>query len=1008
MPDPSRPIDDIVRMLNQIQAINNFDIFLRAKPGLVQAVTDLKTYLTNQESQINNLTATINQDQVTIGNLTTQNNSLQQDAVAKQKIIDDLTARLAAATAAPIAKPLDLANAFKSVVDQIQQQARQQAADAATTITNAQVEIKALVGLQGADTVMVLPTPAAPLDPNQLSTFRVSFGAIPLAPRPAAPPGPAAAPRPAAGPARGPERAATAPKTIEEDPRVVEYREKRSDDGGRARPDLWLKGLQQFMTLKQAAARARRRSAARFAATDQWIQIGPAPLRIDTAPPRDPTDASFQGQGPDSGEVTDIAIDPSGSEDETIYIATNDGGIWKSADGGANWDAKTDGMPSLSMGAVALDPGDPSTVYAGTGNLFDGGAQFTKGVGVYKSTDGGDHWTVQGGSVFTNFGPNQANLGINRIVLPAPGVLLVATNAGLFRSVDGAQNFGANDPAYDDGNPILNGFVTGLILDSGAAPDADHVTVYACIKGNGILKSSDSGRTFPENLFANPGAPAAFDNVVLTQSVLPDNQTMYASVQQGSTYVGLFKSTDGGQSWMSMPDAKNRANEDGSQVDQTSYDLTVAVDPQDPNRVFIGFQQLHRSTNGGNTFPNPPCSNPFVHWDHHAIVFSPRSHWGDAGPPTTFYVGTDGGIAKNTDGGGPSWTNLNEGVASNLFVGIDIGRGSTANNAYTFGGMQDTGVAGHRPGDAGNDWHQAIDGDGGPVAVDPANPQIVYGNDNSNLIKSTDGGTTWLRSWANEIGAGLPASVSRLTVDPGNSQRIYAAAQGGSGPALFQSTDGGASFAQTQTFAAPITSIAVDPNNSDRLWVALSDGSVHLTTNATSGATAWDAVPFNASTGVTGRAAESIAVDPNDSNRAVVVYSGFVSGGGSTPRVFLSANGGQDWTDISGNIPDLPLHAVAIDPKTSPSTIIVGSDAGVLFTTDDGANWQVLGTGLPTVDCLSLCLDSSVDPPLLRAGTYGRSVWELQPGAAPVAARRTARSRPTKKRKAPARQPRRR
>ena len=119
----------------------------------------------------------------------------------------------------------------------------------------------------------------------------------------------------------------------------------------------------------------------------QWTQIGPAPLEIDA-------EQNYQGAGPDSGMITDIAIDPRGTTDQTIYIATENGGIWKTLDGGTTWKPKTDYMPSNSMGAVALDPGDPSIVYAGTGYFIPQG--LFKGVGLYKSTDGGDSWTAIG------------------------------------------------------------------------------------------------------------------------------------------------------------------------------------------------------------------------------------------------------------------------------------------------------------------------------------------------------------------------------------------------------------------------------------------------------------------------------------------------------------------------------------------------------------------------------------------------------------------------------------
>src|SRR5712692_6876351 len=133
------------------------------------------------------------------------------------------------------------------------------------------------------------------------------------------------------------------------------------DSTGQVRPDLWQQGVEQLQRMSVAPSVP---LAPGGLVDGQWTQIGPAPLRIDH-------EQNFQGQGPDSGEVVDIAIDPRNTTDQVIYIATNDGGIWKSTDGGTSWAPKTDFMPSLSMGAVALDPANPSIVYAGTGNLFD-------------------------------------------------------------------------------------------------------------------------------------------------------------------------------------------------------------------------------------------------------------------------------------------------------------------------------------------------------------------------------------------------------------------------------------------------------------------------------------------------------------------------------------------------------------------------------------------------------------------------------------------------------------
>jgi photosystem II stability/assembly factor-like uncharacterized protein len=554
----------------------------------------------------------------------------------------------------------------------------------------------------------------------------------------------------------------------------------------------------------------------------QWRQVGPAPIRIDP----DPVDPLkqfrlFEGTGPSAGEVTDIAIDPQGTTDQIIYIATNDGGIWKSTDGGATWNPKTDGMPTLSMGAVAIDPTNSSIVYAGTGNLFDGGLVFTKGIGVYKSTDAGETWAIVGGSVLSG-------KSITHIVLPSSNVLLVATNAGLFRSVDGGVSFGNNAPQFNNSAPVLNGSISSLNLDT-----ASPTTVYVGLRGSGLFVSTDAGATFPTNLLANPGGPTgSFDFIAFSQSVSPDNKTMFASIADPTvtpSYKGLFKSTDRGSTWTVMPDAAARAAENGGLA--PNYDVTVGVDPQDANRVYIGFQEVYRSTNGGTNFGTPAISHSQTHFDQHALVFSPPPHL--SGAPTKFYVGTDGGISTTPDGGG-TWTNLNEGVATSLFRGIDIGRGNPANNQFTIGGTQDCGTIEHQSGFTGADWHLAIDGDGGHVAVDPSNPLRVYGVDNGQFIVTTDGGTTW------STPKPLPVTTPPLSgvlgfltaIDPNSTANVYVS-EGTNigfspGPRLFKSTNSGVSFSLLQSFPADITALAIAPSNSNVVWVGLANGSAQI------------------------------------------------------------------------------------------------------------------------------------------------------------------------------------
>ena len=744
-----------------------------------------------------------------------------------------------------------------------------------------------------------------------------------------------------------------------------------STPDGSPSAELWRQGLMQYFLFDVDASIL-------------WKSVGPAPLTIEA-------EQNYQGKGPDSGEVTDIAIDPDGSADQVIYIATNDGGIWKTVDGGKTWNTTMDDLLGLSMGAVAIDASSPPNarvVYAGTGNMYDGGWEFTKGVGVYRSPDGGATWSIVDGGPF---GTIFAGLYITAIMVLATDTLLVASNSGLYRSVDGGQNFGSNSPSFDNRRPVINGLITCLLRDP-----TNPNTVYAGLHGTGVMKSTDGGASFPTNLF-NPanGAPVPpIGNVEVAQAEKAP-QLLYASVQNGrnpnATYVGLYQSTDGGQHWTLLPSLSQVANGDG--FSQTDYDLTVGVDPvvtvtggSPSGPIYVGFQELWRSKDGGQTFQGPPaCTYGQTHWDIHVLALSPKSN--RSGSAAAIYLGTDGGIYKSSDGG-HTWVAINGNIGSNLFLGIDIGKG-TGNNAYTYGGCQDTGNVGHWPTDNDPSWHLGIDGDGKLVAVDPSDPKTVYGFDDAALYKSTDAGATWtpnqsLPSPSNDWTRALALELNGA--DP--TQRIVYV---GVVQTLYKSTDAGTNF--TSVFSLPggagITAVATTQADSNCIWVGGSNGTVHYSADA---GAAWDQGSLPAQTGVA-VAVTSIAIDANNPARVAVAYGGQsgIRPRYRTQRIFLSTDNGATWNDVSGtdgdgpqgNLPDLPLHSVVFDTSVNPSALVVAGDAGVMrcenFNVGAGgvtAKWRAYGVGLPTVSCSSLAIDNSVNPPVLRVGTYGRSCFE--------------------------------
>lgn len=714
----------------------------------------------------------------------------------------------------------------------------------------------------------------------------------------------------------------------------------------------------------------------------QWNQIGPAPLQIDQ-------NQNYQGVGPDSGQIVDIAIDPRNTDDQVIFVATNDGGIWKTTDGGSTWATTTDFLDSLSMGAVTLDAANKSIVYAGTGNDFNNG--FVKAIGVYISTDDGGSWSLTAGS------SSLTGRNIIRMVSPAANTLVVATSQGLFRSTNGGGNFTQVVPT----GVASGSYISDLHLDTG-----DPSIVYAAVYGVGIFASTDGGATFPTNLWTNAnGAPTAGVKFIsFAQGTQPNNAVFWASVQTAS--YGMYRSMDFGGTWHNIPGADGPAAADGGC--QCGYDQTIGSDPNNGNILYIGFQQLYKSTNAlDTTASNVSFSNVTanqVHWDHHAIAFGQQP-----ASPTAVFVGEDGGIAMTTNGGS-NWTNINgsaggtNALATNLFRGIGIGVGSSTNRQYTYGGTQDTGTIEFTPSFTAQTWHLGIDGDGGTVAVDPCDPTHAIGQDDACFIETTNAGGNWSEPSVFANYAGLLGFTSFQTVafDPSCDNTVYVGVETQTTPPqsncfndqlsthdLYQSTNNGGSYTKIHSFANPITDIAtvkIDPNT---IWIGFNDGTLQFTANAQSGVSSTWQAPATQPASIGGQPVTGIAIDPTNTDVVVVVYPGFSGldpNVSPTKHVFMTSDGGATWTDISGvtnggasNLPDLPLHSVVIDPSTNPHTIVVASDAGVMQTADLGNTWQVLGVGMPTVEVTSLALDSSTNPPLLRAGTYGRSVFELGP-----------------------------
>lgn len=295
--------------------------------------------------------------------------------------------------------------------------------------------------------------------------------------------------------------------------------------------------------------------------------------------------------------------------------------------------------------------------------------------------------------------------------------------------------------------------------DNNSNPNPSRGLFRLTLTADGPVKSGD--------LLSNPGGfTATYNRVAFAQGGSGATRSLYALVQHGGvpgvTTVNrlraFLRSADDGESWTQPGNLL--AVTQGWEQRQSHYDLLIAVDPRNPRRVYAGMKQIWVSEDAGDHWRTrlPPNEGGWnvgsiatrslapslaqVHWDQHVFCHPPATFWPPVAAPVPLYSGNDGGLVRSDDAA-VSFTQLNEGVATALLLSLDIGRGA-GRNGVMFGGMWDNGTAGHRPdADAAQRWSIGSDGDGGVVAVDPADTNIVFGINNGSVVRSFDGGNTW-------------------------------------------------------------------------------------------------------------------------------------------------------------------------------------------------------------------------------------------------------------------------
>jgi photosystem II stability/assembly factor-like uncharacterized protein len=684
-----------------------------------------------------------------------------------------------------------------------------------------------------------------------------------------------------------------------------------------------------------------------------WASLGPSSLQdCGTGSPVDLC----------SGRVTAIAIDP--NHPEIIYVGGAQGGVWKSTDNGTTWsplmDELTDG--SLAVGSIAIAPnGD---IYVGTGEGNNSGDSYY-GAGILKSADGGKTWVRLGASTFGRSAFTKL------LVNPTLGKILASTNSGQTSSSTASMPVDPGVPigvyvSLDGGNTwalTLNATyeASDLVLD----PSGSSI-VYAAVDG-GIYLSKDGGLNWTGAVGGGLPSPQNVGRINLGISA-SSHLTVFAAIEDISSDPSqgwLYSTSDGGSSWWLVNPPRTPRRQGGFCADQCDYDMFVAVDPTDPNTIYLGGLDLYRTTDGGNTWTDLGGYAGYIHPDQHAFAFSPVSH-------TMIYLGNDGGVwsASNANTCSPEscWTNLNLGLGLLQFQSVAA---HPTDKTIFLGGTQDNGALLHEG--ASSVWTEVTGGDGGWVAFDPNDPLTIYHAfpwPEGGLERSGDGGSNWIL--ITDTTNGVDTNDKALfyvpvAMDPTSSStlylgtfRLYKTTNKGNiwvlpSPGLSFSPSGGCSVSKKEDC---ISAIAVGPSNGQYVYVGTNTGKLFVSTDGGSNFRRIDQ-------GLPNIPITRIALDPIVPTKVYVTFSGFGTG-----HVFFTANMGLSWSDISSNLPDLPTNVIILG--SGGKRIYVGTDRGVYTSTDDGHSWIVLSGGLPPVPVVDLAF--AADGKLVAA-THGRGVW---------------------------------
>ncbi len=711
----------------------------------------------------------------------------------------------------------------------------------------------------------------------------------------------------------------------------------------------------------------------------KWREIGPAVV---------------------GGRISDLAVDE--SDTRVIYVGTATAGVWKSTNHGTTWTALFTDESTASIGDVTLAPSNPNVVWVGTGEPQNRQSS-PWGDGVFKSMDGGRTWTNVG---------LQETRHISRILVHPrnPDIAYVAAVGNLWRSSPERGVYKTTDGGATWDLVLFVDNETGaidLIMDP-----ADPNTLFAAMyqrqrtawgfngggPGSGIYRTLDGGAIW-ERLA--DGLPEGDLGRIGLDVYRRDGNLVFATVQARRGQSGVYASRDRGDTWERLSSTNPRP----------MYFSMIRVDPNNPERVYVGGQNLMRSDDGGRTFTSDGARN--VHLDHHAL-------WIDPSDSNHLILGSDGGVSTSFDGS-ETWRFYdNLPIAQFYEIGYD-----TRNPYWVCGGLQDNGSwcgptnTLDSQGIRNADWQNIGDGDGFYVQVDPLDSSVLYAESQNGRVSRVDletGERTSIAPRPNfELEEGSSPKKEHPAADdpdPEDAQyrfnwntptlisshdrnTLYTGSQ-----MLMKSTDRGVSWTQISpdltfdmdrsqlpimgalpsdsmlsrhdgvSYYGTLTTVGESSMNRDVLYTGSDDGRVMGTQD---GGGNWTDLTPNI-TGLPENTYVSRLVASNARESRIYATFDRHYSGDFAAYVYMSDDFGVTWWPITTGLPHSSVNILAEHPDQE-NLLFVGNEVGLYVSTNRGTSWEPLMNGLPTVPVDDIKIQPDHND--LIIGTHGRGIWVM-------------------------------